>query len=325
MKDHDGRTPLHCAASAGNLAIVTLLLDRGAIIDAHDRYNVTPYEEAEKHGNKVHLALLRARTPEAHSSAHHVPPACDRAAGIKRRTQRDQGGEDTPTAATCRATRTTHQTAHAFARHAPDLQLDADARLGALRRHHHNHLVILERRFATLTPAATRAIAHARRRSTNSATRVRHAVRFVSGFLHAAPTAAIHYSPTKPREQASLIVQQYKLQLSARARKLALSNKTKGAARAFILMCKILRGTLGALDPYGVEHVVCAFDQERRLEMRRIVHDQVDVAVVLRTEGRPHGLGLHPLFEDHGACSADHKVRRVDRIDVHLGIAGGRL
>ena len=59
MKDHDGRTPLHCAASAGNLAIVTLLLDRGAIIDAHDRYNVTPYEEAEKHGNKVCMRRLR--------------------------------------------------------------------------------------------------------------------------------------------------------------------------------------------------------------------------------------------------------------------------
>jgi potassium channel len=60
IKDHDGRTPLHCAATAGNLAIVTFLLDRGANINAVDRYNVSALEEAEKIGNRVCHARARS-------------------------------------------------------------------------------------------------------------------------------------------------------------------------------------------------------------------------------------------------------------------------
>jgi glutaminase len=48
MSDYDGRTPLHLAASEGHMEVVKLLLEKGAPVNAKDRWGGTPLEDAER-------------------------------------------------------------------------------------------------------------------------------------------------------------------------------------------------------------------------------------------------------------------------------------
>lgn len=61
VTDYEGRTPLHVAAAAGQLAVCRLLLDEGARIDVADRHGRTPLAEAVSFGHAQIAALLRAR------------------------------------------------------------------------------------------------------------------------------------------------------------------------------------------------------------------------------------------------------------------------
>jgi ankyrin repeat protein len=48
----DGITPLHIAASQGNLPCLRLLLDAGAAVDATDSQNRTPHDLSRIYGHK---------------------------------------------------------------------------------------------------------------------------------------------------------------------------------------------------------------------------------------------------------------------------------
>ncbi|KAH8054183.1 hypothetical protein JL722_8912 [Aureococcus anophagefferens] len=76
LRDHDAnaagyddRTPLHLAAAEGHADAVALLLDRGAAVDASDRWRGTPLRDAEQGGHGAVAALLLAR------GASPTPPA----------------------------------------------------------------------------------------------------------------------------------------------------------------------------------------------------------------------------------------------------------
>ncbi|XP_039677553.1 60 kDa lysophospholipase-like isoform X1 [Perca fluviatilis] len=59
LGDYDGRTPLHVAASDGNLKLVEYLLLNGATVYAKDRYGDTPLSNAVRFRNKEVVKLLR--------------------------------------------------------------------------------------------------------------------------------------------------------------------------------------------------------------------------------------------------------------------------
>ena len=68
--DYDRRTPLHVAAAEGHSAVAAALLDFGADAYARDRWNLTPADDAIKHGDPSLISLLRsprtpARTPDS--------------------------------------------------------------------------------------------------------------------------------------------------------------------------------------------------------------------------------------------------------------------
>eukprot|EP00741_Cyanophora_paradoxa_P015539 tig00020902_g15000.t1 len=56
--DYDGRTALHLAASDGHIDIIHLLIDRGANLNAKDRYGGTPVIDAVRHKQDEAAALL---------------------------------------------------------------------------------------------------------------------------------------------------------------------------------------------------------------------------------------------------------------------------
>ena len=59
-RDSDGSTPLHCASWKGQVAVVELLLDEGADINAHnqnDHWGDTPLHAAA-HGNQTAVARV---------------------------------------------------------------------------------------------------------------------------------------------------------------------------------------------------------------------------------------------------------------------------
>ena len=61
--DRDGFTPLHFAAQRGSLEVLRLLLDRGAEVDARNRFGNTPLFVAvfNSQGRGDLIALLRER------------------------------------------------------------------------------------------------------------------------------------------------------------------------------------------------------------------------------------------------------------------------
>eukprot|EP01117_Protostelium_nocturnum_P013044 TRINITY_DN4839_c0_g1_i1.p1 TRINITY_DN4839_c0_g1~~TRINITY_DN4839_c0_g1_i1.p1 ORF type:complete len:795 (-),score=289.99 TRINITY_DN4839_c0_g1_i1:45-2387(-) len=56
--DYDKRTALHVAASEGNLQTVEILVDYGAELNAHDRWNSSPLDDAIHHGHEEISAYL---------------------------------------------------------------------------------------------------------------------------------------------------------------------------------------------------------------------------------------------------------------------------
>ncbi len=51
-------TPLHEEAYDGHLDVAELLIDRGATVDAKERYNLTPLMYASAEGNSAMVELL---------------------------------------------------------------------------------------------------------------------------------------------------------------------------------------------------------------------------------------------------------------------------
>ena len=59
FSDYDQRTCLHVAASEGHLALITMLLDRGAKISTSDRWGGSPLDDAMRHNKPEVAELLR--------------------------------------------------------------------------------------------------------------------------------------------------------------------------------------------------------------------------------------------------------------------------
>jgi hypothetical protein len=56
--DASGQTPLHLAAQLGHISVVSLLLERGAELNARDKIGCTPFVLAAAHGNAAVVAAL---------------------------------------------------------------------------------------------------------------------------------------------------------------------------------------------------------------------------------------------------------------------------
>lgn len=48
-QDYDKRTPMHVAASEGKVEVLKVLVDKGADVDAEDRWQRTPLSDALEH------------------------------------------------------------------------------------------------------------------------------------------------------------------------------------------------------------------------------------------------------------------------------------
>lgn len=59
--DYDGRTPLHLAASEGQLKVVKFLVSRGANLEPVDRWGNTPYSDAMREGHNDVAKYLQSR------------------------------------------------------------------------------------------------------------------------------------------------------------------------------------------------------------------------------------------------------------------------
>ena len=86
-RDKDGSTPLHCAVWKGQQAVVKLLIDAGADVNAHnenDHWGTTPLHAAS-HANQAAIAQLlidhgadvnatdrEGRTPMFHTTFHQA-------------------------------------------------------------------------------------------------------------------------------------------------------------------------------------------------------------------------------------------------------------
>eukprot|EP00966_Prymnesium_polylepis_P212319 4918490-Prymnesium_polylepis.1 len=60
----DKRTALHLAASTGNMPIAKFLIDRGANVNARDRWGGTPLRDAVREGHKDVALMLRENSGE---------------------------------------------------------------------------------------------------------------------------------------------------------------------------------------------------------------------------------------------------------------------
>jgi len=69
--DYDLRTPLHLAAARGHLAVAQLLVEKGAAVNAVDRFGRTPLHEAVLNGHDDVIAALRAAGGALHFATRH--------------------------------------------------------------------------------------------------------------------------------------------------------------------------------------------------------------------------------------------------------------
>lgn len=60
IQNHNLRTPLHLAASEGQLKSIRFLVSRGADVNARDRWNHTPYSDALHGGHKEAARLIKS-------------------------------------------------------------------------------------------------------------------------------------------------------------------------------------------------------------------------------------------------------------------------
>ena len=58
--DYDLRTPLHVAASQGNLEVVQYLLEKGANANAEDRWGCTPLRDAHRSTDQAVITVLKS-------------------------------------------------------------------------------------------------------------------------------------------------------------------------------------------------------------------------------------------------------------------------
>merc|ERR1719187_3121070 len=79
IADYDNRTPLHIACVAGHKAVVKLLLERGADVNARDVHDWTPLDEATRNHREEVEAIVRNFGGKNGSSVQFARP--------KRRTQ----------------------------------------------------------------------------------------------------------------------------------------------------------------------------------------------------------------------------------------------
>eukprot|EP01134_Creolimax_fragrantissima_P004934 CFRG4934T1 len=72
--DKDGRSALHIAASEGQLQIAKLLIEAGAKVNTHDRWNMTPTDAAEHGEHTEVIALLKENGGISSLSSQEVVP-----------------------------------------------------------------------------------------------------------------------------------------------------------------------------------------------------------------------------------------------------------
>mmetsp|Transcript_9192 Transcript_9192/g.21918 ORF Transcript_9192/g.21918 Transcript_9192/m.21918 type:complete len:989 (+) Transcript_9192:3-2969(+) len=85
--DYDGRTSLHLAACEGHVQLVEVLCEAGANIDASDRWNRTPLDEAEMHGQMACKEMLlkfgakgKSQSADSDSDASAAPEVLEETA-----------------------------------------------------------------------------------------------------------------------------------------------------------------------------------------------------------------------------------------------------
>jgi ankyrin repeat protein len=84
---HGRRPPLLDAAAAGDAAIVSLLLERGANVDVHTPDGATPLHVAARHGHAAAVAvLITAMRALPTDTIRRDPPLLEAPAGLRRRT-----------------------------------------------------------------------------------------------------------------------------------------------------------------------------------------------------------------------------------------------